>query len=86
MGGLATALVAALWLIPQACAEEWPSRPVKIVVAFAPGSSADQFGRLIAPELASVFKQQFFVENRPATAAPSARRRSRARSPTAIRS
>ena len=42
-----------------------PRRPVKIVVAFAPGGSADQFGRLLAAELSAAFKQQFFVENRP---------------------
>jgi tripartite-type tricarboxylate transporter receptor subunit TctC len=65
MGGLATALVATLWLIPHARAEDWPSRPVKMVVAFAPGGSADQFGRLIAAELSGAFKQQFFIENRP---------------------
>ena len=66
-GGIAIALAAALgpWAIAGACAGEWPSRPVKIVVAFAPGGSADQFGRLLAPELSTVFKQQFFVENRP---------------------
>src|SRR4029079_14326176 len=40
-------------------------RPVKIVVAFSPGGSADQFARLIAPDLAAAFKEQFFVENRP---------------------
>jgi len=67
MGRLAIALLAALWLgaIVDAHADEWPSRPVKIVVAFSPGGSADQFGRLLAAELAPVFKQQFFVENRP---------------------
>ena len=65
MGRLATALVAAFWLVAPAHAEDWPSRPVKIVVAFAPGGSADQFGRLMAAELAAAFKQQFFVENRP---------------------
>jgi tripartite-type tricarboxylate transporter receptor subunit TctC len=65
--GIAIALAAALgpWAIEGSCADEWPSRPVKIVVAFAPGGSADQFGRLLAPELSTVFKQQFFVENRP---------------------
>ena len=64
--GLATALAAlALGPLPQANAQEWPTRPVKIVVAFAPGGSADQFGRLLAAELSAVFKQQFFVENRP---------------------
>jgi tripartite-type tricarboxylate transporter receptor subunit TctC len=67
MGGLATALFATLALgaATPSHAQDWPSRPVKIVVAFAPGGSADQFGRLIAPELSSAFKQQFFVENRP---------------------
>jgi tripartite-type tricarboxylate transporter receptor subunit TctC len=66
-GGIAIALAAALcpWAIADSCADEWPNRPVKIVVAFAPGGSADQFGRLLAPELSTVFKQQFFVENRP---------------------
>jgi tripartite-type tricarboxylate transporter receptor subunit TctC len=66
-GRLATALLAAL-LVEQPTslqAQEWPSRPVKIVVAFAPGGSADQFGRLMAAELSSAFKQQFFIENRP---------------------
>jgi tripartite-type tricarboxylate transporter receptor subunit TctC len=66
IGGLATALAAALWLWPatSAHADDWPARPVKIVVAFAPGGSADQFGRLMAAELSAAFKQQFFVENR----------------------
>jgi tripartite-type tricarboxylate transporter receptor subunit TctC len=67
IGGLAIALFVplALCTATYAHAQDWPSRPVKIVVAFAPGGSADQFGRLIAPELSSAFKQQFFVENRP---------------------
>src|SRR4051795_10770421 len=66
-GGLATTLAAALWLWPamDAGADEWPVRPVKIVVAFAPGGSADQFGRLLAVELSDTYKQQFYVENRP---------------------
>ena len=66
IGGLASALAAVLCLWPAPLrADEWPSRPVKIVAAFAAGGSADQFARLIAPELSAIFKQQFFVENRP---------------------
>jgi tripartite-type tricarboxylate transporter receptor subunit TctC len=66
-GGLVAALLAALYLWPLADlrADDWPSRPVRIVVAFAPGGSADQFGRLMATELSAACKQQFFVENRP---------------------
>jgi tripartite-type tricarboxylate transporter receptor subunit TctC len=49
----------------QAQGQTWPARPVKIVVAFSPGGSADQLGRLLAQELSAAFSQQFFVENRP---------------------
>ncbi|HEV3373279.1 MAG TPA: tripartite tricarboxylate transporter substrate binding protein [Xanthobacteraceae bacterium] len=46
-------------------AQEWPTRPVKIVVAFSPGGSADQLGRLLAAELSNALGQQFYVENKP---------------------
>jgi tripartite-type tricarboxylate transporter receptor subunit TctC len=49
----------------QAQAQEWPTRPVKIVVTFSPGGSADQLGRLLAAELSTAFRQQFYVENKP---------------------
>jgi tripartite-type tricarboxylate transporter receptor subunit TctC len=67
IGGLAIVLCGTLWSSAptQLHAQDWPSRPVKIVVAFSPGGSADQFGRLMATELSAAFKQQFFVENRP---------------------
>jgi tripartite-type tricarboxylate transporter receptor subunit TctC len=65
-GGLAAAFITALVILSPTVgrADDWPARPVKIVVAFAPGGSADQFGRLMAAELSVAFKQQFFVENR----------------------
>jgi tripartite-type tricarboxylate transporter receptor subunit TctC len=66
-GGLAVLGAAMLGVFSPAAADEWPSRPVKIVVAFAPGGAADQFGRLLATELSSAFKQQFYVENKPGT-------------------
>lgn len=46
-------------------AQEWPSKPVKIVVAFGAGGTADIFARLLAPEFSTAFGQQFIVENRP---------------------
>ena len=65
--GLAGACLCALASVPasQPRAQEWPARPVKIVVAFAPGGSADQLGRLLAAELSTAFGQQFYVENKP---------------------
>jgi tripartite-type tricarboxylate transporter receptor subunit TctC len=50
---------------PAANAEEWPSRPVRIVAPFAPGGTADTLGRIAAEQLSEAFHQQFFVENRP---------------------
>ncbi len=45
-------------------AQEWPNRPVKVVVPFAAAGTTDRMGRLITEELSKSFKQQFYVENR----------------------
>jgi len=65
--GIAGACLAMIaWISPSRLqAQEWPARPVRIVVAFAPGGSADQLGRLLAAELSAAFRQQFYVENKP---------------------
>lgn len=42
----------------------WPTRPVKIIVPFAPGGTTDILARAIAPELQKAFGQPFVVENR----------------------
>src|SRR3954454_23688070 len=57
-------LALAFALKQTANAQDWPNKPVKIVVAFAPGGTADFFARLLALELSKSFKQQFYVENR----------------------
>jgi len=49
---------------PSAQAENWPSRPVKIIAPFAAGGAADTLGRLIADHLSSAFHEQFYIENR----------------------
>jgi tripartite-type tricarboxylate transporter receptor subunit TctC len=59
---LAAALTAAP--LATAAAQEWPAHPVKIIVGFAPGSSADQLARLVGQGLSTAFKQQFYVEYR----------------------
>ncbi len=45
--------------------ERWPSRPVRILVPFAPGGTTDILARALAPELSRAFGQQFIVDNKP---------------------
>ena len=61
---LLTSLFAALLLPVAAQAQSWPSRPVKIIVPFAPGGTADLFGRIAAEHLSKELGQQFVIENR----------------------
>lgn len=62
----ATAALVPLLSAPQACAqgESYPSRPVRFVVANAPGGGLDITARAIAPKLLSAFGQQFIIDNR----------------------
>jgi tripartite-type tricarboxylate transporter receptor subunit TctC len=54
-----------LAIAPGAHAQaDWPSKPIHLVVPYAPGGSADTLGRLIAKHLAEAFKQPVVVDNK----------------------
>jgi tripartite-type tricarboxylate transporter receptor subunit TctC len=58
--GLAFAL-SALW----ASAQNYPAHPVKVIVPYAVGGSADVYGRFLAAKLSETMGQPFVIENRP---------------------
>jgi tripartite-type tricarboxylate transporter receptor subunit TctC len=60
------AALGALSLFPRrAHANQWPTRPVKLVVPFAAGGTTDILARVVAAKVSEEFGQQFIVENKP---------------------
>jgi tripartite-type tricarboxylate transporter receptor subunit TctC len=61
MAGLAMASLAEA----EAQTQTWPTKPVKILIPFTAGGTADTLGRLAAQKLSEALGQQFVPENKP---------------------
>ena len=57
-------LMAAMGSAPAA-EGDYPTKPVSIIVAYAPGGQGDTFARLVSERLTSVYKQTVLVDNKP---------------------
>jgi tripartite-type tricarboxylate transporter receptor subunit TctC len=61
---LLKATAALLALTAVAAAQEYPTKPVRIIVPFPPGAINDTVGRMVATHLSNRLGKQFVVENR----------------------
>ncbi len=62
---LLSLLVAMLAGIEPGAAQVWPTKPVRIVVPFAPGATPDIVARLLAERMQAKLNQTFVIENKP---------------------
>jgi tripartite-type tricarboxylate transporter receptor subunit TctC len=66
---LAIALAGSLLACAPAAAQDWPTKTVKIIVPFGPGSTPDLIGRMLADHMQQKLGQPFVIENRPGASA-----------------
>jgi len=55
----------ALVLFAGGAAAQYPNRPIKVIIPFAPGGASDFVARILQPRLAELLGQQVVIENRP---------------------
>jgi len=60
----AFAFVAASFGVPVAFAQNYPDKPVRVVIVFPPGGSNDVVGRIVFQKVGEILKQQFVIDNR----------------------
>ncbi len=61
----ALAVTAAVVHAPHAAAQDYPTKPIRLVIPYPPGGGNDTLGRLIAQRLSTSLGQQVYVDNKP---------------------
>jgi tripartite-type tricarboxylate transporter receptor subunit TctC len=64
-GWVLTLALATLAAVPAVCADDYPSRPIRLMIGFPPGSAADITARLVGDAMSKTLGQQVIVEARP---------------------
>jgi tripartite-type tricarboxylate transporter receptor subunit TctC len=55
-------------IVAPLCAQSYPSKPIRLIVTYAPGGAVDAMGRVIGPKLSERLGQPVVLENRPGAA------------------
>lgn len=72
---VAFGIAAAAWsTAPAQRADDYPAKPVRVIIPFAPGGPPDVIGRPLLQKLSEAFGQTFVFDNRPGATLPSSRR------------
>jgi len=58
-------LVLLALLLPSVAFSQYPNKPIRMIVPFAPGGASDFVGRILQPRMGELLGQQIVVENRP---------------------
>src|SRR5207344_3048773 len=64
-GAIPFALVLASVAGAAPAQDKWPSKPVRMIVPFTPGSASDVLGRIVGQRLSEIWGQQVVIDNRP---------------------
>jgi tripartite-type tricarboxylate transporter receptor subunit TctC len=60
-----SALVMSMALVRPSAAQEYPNRPIKMIMPFAPGGAGDFVGRILSVKMSEILGQQVYIENKP---------------------
>src|ERR1700740_3232017 len=61
-------ILAAILLAPLVAFAQYPSKPIRMIIPFAPGGASDFVGRIMQPKMVELLGQPVVIENKPGAA------------------